>query len=259
MTHNISVDPEALRADVRDKYKDVATNPYGRFHFHTGRPLAALLGYDPAVTDALHDRAVESFAGVGNPHVLRPAVAGDHVVDLGSGAGFDCFVAAQAVGPEGAVIGVDMTDEMLTKARDTAAELGLGNVEFRTGILEELPVDDGWADVVISNGVINLCADKAAVFAQAHRALGPGGVIQFADIANGVPLPEQAVCSIDLWTGCIAGGKPVDEWCELLEAAGFTDISVGPGVDAFGGSGGEENARAFDVFAHVFLATKPRT
>jgi arsenite methyltransferase len=257
MTHHISVDAEALRADVRDKYKDVATNPHGDFHFHTGRPLAEMLGYDPMVVGALPDQAVESFAGVGNPLSLRPPVAGDRVVDLGSGGGFDCFVAARSVGRDGAVIGVDMTAEMLAKSRDTAAQLGLRNVEFRAGILEELPVDDGWADVVISNGVINLCADKTAVFAQAHRALRPGGVIQFADIANGVPLPEQAVCSIDLWTGCIAGGKSVDDWCELLGAAGFTDISVGPAVDAFGGSGGEKNARAFDVFAHVFLATKP--
>jgi len=258
MTETISVDPEALRADVRDKYKDVATNPHGTFHFHTGRPLAALLGYDPAVVDALPDRAVESFAGVGNPHLLRPPVPGDHLVDLGSGGGFDCFVAARAVGPDGAVIGVDMTPEMLAKSRETAAQLGLGNVEFREAILEELPIDDGWADIVISNGVINLCADKAAVFAQAYRALRPGGVIEFADIANGKPLPEQALCSIDLWTGCVGGGKPVDDWCSLLEGAGFTDISVGPAVDAFGGSRGERNARAFDVLAHVFLATKAR-
>jgi len=257
MTQNISVDPEALRADVRDKYKEVAINPNGAFHFHTGRPLAALLGYDPEVVDALPDRAVESFAGVGNPHSLRPPVAGEHVVDLGSGGGFDCFIAAREVGPNGGVIGVDMTSEMLAKSRRTATDLGLDNVEFRSGILEELPVDDGWADVVISNGVINLCADKTAVFSQAYRVLKPGGVIQFADIANGVQLPEQAVCSIDLWTGCIAGGRPVDDWCALLEEAGFGEISVGPAVDAFGGSGGEANARAFDVFAHVFLATKP--
>jgi len=253
----ISVDPVALRADVRDKYKDVATNPQGDFHFHTGRPLAALLGYDSAVVDRLPDRAVESFAGVGNPHAVRPLQPGERVVDLGSGGGFDCFVAAEAVGVEGAVIGVDMTPEMLAKSRETAAELGLGNVEFREGILEELPVEDGWADAVIANGVINLVADKAAVFAQSYRALKPGGVIQFADIANGKPLPEQALCSIDLWTGCVGGGKPVDDWCELLADAGFVDISVGSAIDAFGGSGGEKNARAFDVYAHVFLATKP--
>jgi arsenite methyltransferase len=256
-TPTISVDPEALRADVRDKYREVATNPLGSFHFHTGRPLAARLGYDAAVVDALPDRAVESFAGVGNPHAVRPHRPGEHVVDLGSGGGFDCFVAAQAVGREGHVVGVDMTPEMIDKSRATAAALGLTNVEFRQSILEELPVDDGWADVVISNGVINLVADKPAVFAQAFRALRPGGVIQFADIANRKPLPEQAVCSIDLWTGCIAGGKPVDDWCALLEGAGFTDVSVGAPVDAFGGSGGEGNARAYEVYAHVFLATRP--
>lgn len=257
MHDTISVDPEALRADVRDKYKDVATNPGGDFHFHTGRPLAELLGYDSTVVDALPDRAVESFAGVGNPHAIRPLTVGEHVVDLGSGGGFDCFVAARAVGADGAVIGVDMTAEMLAKATETAGQLGLGNVEFRDGILEELPVQDGWADVVIANGVINLVADKAAVFARAYRALKPGGHIQFADIANGKPLPEHAVCNIDLWTGCVGGGKPVDDWCTLLADAGFIDISVGPAIDAFGGSGGERNARTFDVYAHVFLATKP--
>jgi SAM-dependent methyltransferase len=257
MNQTISVDPVALRADVRDKYKDVATNPGGDFHFHTGRPLAALLGYDSDVVDALPDRAVESFAGVGNPHSIRPLQPGERVVDLGSGGGFDCFVAAQTVGADGAVIGVDMTPEMLAKSRESASQLGLGHVEFREGILEELPVEDGWADVVIANGVINLVADKSAVFAQAYRALKPGGHIQFADIANGKPLPEQAVCNIDLWTGCVGGGKPVDDWCDLLTDAGFTDVSVGPAIDAFGGSGGEKNARNFDVYAHVFLATKP--
>jgi SAM-dependent methyltransferase len=253
----ISVDPEALRADVREKYRDVALQPDGTFHFHTGRPLAALLGYPTEVVDALPDRAVESFAGVGNPHSLRPPEPGERVVDFGSGGGFDCFVAAQAVGARGWVVGVDMTPEMLAKARGTAEQLGLGNVEFREGLLEDVPVEDGWADVVISNGVINLCADKALVFAEAYRILRPGGVLQFADIANGKPLPEAAVCEIDLWTGCIAGGLPVDDWCAAITKAGFTDVSVGMAVDAFGGSGGERNARAYDVYAHVFLASKP--
>ena len=120
-----------------------------------------------------------------------------------------------------------MTPEMLAKSRGTAEALGLANVEFREGLLEQVPVEDGWADVVISNGVINLCADKAAVFAEAYRILRPGGVLQFADIANGKPLPEAAVCEIDLWTGCIAGGLPVDDWCAAITGAGFTDVSVG--------------------------------
>lgn len=257
MAESEPVNPEALRADVREKYRDVALAPDGDYHFHTGRKLAALLGYDPSVVDALPDRAVESFAGVGNPHSLRAPQPGERLVDLGSGGGFDCFVAAQLVGDEGAVVGVDMTPAMLDKSRATAEQLGLGNVEFREGILEELPVEDNWADVVISNGVINLCADKAAVFAHAYRVLRPGGVIEFADIANGNPVPDAAVCEIDLWTGCIAGGKPVDEWEQLLTDAGFGEVTVGPPVDAFGGSRGEKNARTYDVSAYVFLARKP--
>ena len=201
MSQDIAVDAEALRAEVRDKYREVAVHPDREFHFHTGRPLAARLGYDPAIVDALPDRAVESFAGVANPFSLRPLQPGERVVDVGSGAGFDSFVAASQVGAEGRVVGVDMTAEMLDKSRGTAAQLGLAHVTFREGLAEALPVEDGWADVVISNGVFNLCADKRAVFDEAWRVLRPGGVLQFADIANGKPVPAEAVAQIDLWTG----------------------------------------------------------
>jgi arsenite methyltransferase len=195
------VDQTALREQVKDKYREVATNPAGEFHFHTGRPLAAHLGYDAAAVDALPDEAVESFAGVGNPFSLRDLEPGERVVDVGSGAGFDSFIAAGQVGPEGHVVGVDMTTEMLDKSRRTAARLGFDHVEFREGFAEDLPVEDGWADVVISNGVINLCADKRATFTELHRVLRPGGWMQFADIANGRPVPPEALRDIDLWTG----------------------------------------------------------
>jgi arsenite methyltransferase len=194
------VDPDALRDQVREKYRAVATDPAGHFHFHTGRELARRLGYDDDVTD-LPDRAVESFAGVANPFALRPLVPGERVVDIGSGAGFDSFLAAAQVGPDGRVVGVDMTPEMLEKSRATATELGLDHVEFRAGLAESLPVEDSWADVVISNGVINLCADKHAVLSEIRRVLRPGGWLQFADIANGLPVPEGALRDIDLWTG----------------------------------------------------------
>jgi arsenite methyltransferase len=168
---------------------------------YTGRSLADRLGYDAAIVDTLPDRAVESFAGVGNPFSLRTIAPGERVVDVGSGAGFDSFVAAHHVGIEGAVVGVDMTAEMLTKATATAELLELSHVAFRYGLAEDLPVEDGWADVVISNGVINLCADKRAVFNEIHRVLRPGGVLQFADIANGRPVPVEAMRDVDLWTG----------------------------------------------------------
>jgi SAM-dependent methyltransferase len=200
MKTELPVDPVALREEVKSKYRDVACNPHGEYHFHTGRPLAKRLGYDMAVVDRMPDAAVESFAGVANPFSLRPLEAGERVVDAGSGAGFDCFIAAQQVGPSGRVVGVDMLPEMLEKSRATARRMELGNVEFREGILEELPVEDRWADVVISNGVINLCADKKRAFEEIWRVLRPGGRLQFADIANGKPVPASAMRNIDLWT-----------------------------------------------------------
>jgi SAM-dependent methyltransferase len=199
--NDVHVDAAALRDQVRHKYRDVALDPHGTYHFHTGRPRARRLGYDVTLVDALPDRAVESFAGVGNPFSFRMLEPGARVADVGSGGGFDSFIAAAQVGTTGRVIGVDMTAEMLDKSRNTAAALGYDYVEFRDGLAEALPVDDGWADVVISNGVINLCADKRAAFDEIRRVLRPGGVLQFADIANGRPVPPEALRDIDLWTG----------------------------------------------------------
>jgi len=201
MSVDLDVDVEELRSEVRAKYSAVVETPYAEFHFHTGRFLAAHLGYDPKVVDPLPDAAIESFAGVANPFALRPLERGEQVVDLGSGAGMDSFVAATAVGGDGRVVGVDMTPEMLEKSSRTAADMQVENVEFREGLIEALPVEDGWADVVIANGVINLCPDKRAAFDEAWRVLRPGGVLQFADIANGRPVPEEAMRHIDLWTG----------------------------------------------------------
>jgi arsenite methyltransferase len=200
MTDDLMVDPETLRAEVREKYREVAEKPTAEFHFHTGRRLAERCGYDTDEVDALPDAAVESFAGVGNPFALRPLESGERVVDVGAGAGFDCFLASGAVGPDGHVIGVDMTPEMLERSRLTAEDMGVTNVEFREGLVEELPVEDGWADAVIANGVLNLVADKKHAFGEIWRVLRAGGVLQFADIANGKPVPVEAVRDIDLWT-----------------------------------------------------------
>ena len=200
MSDALPVDAVALREEVKTKYREVAVNPHAGFHFHTGRPLARRLGYADTVVARLPDSAVEAFAGVGNPFsqgALRP---GERVIDLGSGGGFDCFVAAGQVGPEGRVLGIDMTEEMLQRCRAAATATGLGNVEFRQGIVEDLPVADGLADAVISNGVFNLCADKRRVFTEIMRVLRPGGRLQFADIANGKEVPAGALRNIDLWT-----------------------------------------------------------
>ena len=201
MSNELPVDPVALREEVKSKYRDVAHNPHGEHHFHTGRPLARRLGYDMVLVDAMPDVAVESFAGVANPFTLRTLDRGEKIVDAGSGGGFDCFIAARQVGPEGKVVGIDMLPEMLEKSRASAKLMGLKHVEFRDGLLEDIPVEDGWADVVISNGVINLCADKKVVFSELFRVLRSGGRLQFGDIANGKPVPVGALRDIDLWTG----------------------------------------------------------
>jgi SAM-dependent methyltransferase len=195
------VDRQELRAEVQTKYAAVALTPDAEYHFHTGREAARRCRYDMTAVDGLAPVAIESFAGVANPFELRDLQAGERVVDLGSGAGFDSFLAGHAVGAEGQVVGVDMTPEMLNKSREVSAVIGADNVEFREGYLEDLPVETGWADVVISNGVVNLCPDKATAFIEAWRVLRSGGVMQFADIANGRPVPEEAMRHIDLWTG----------------------------------------------------------
>ena len=200
IAQDIAVDAEMLREEIKNKFREVAVDPHGEFHFHTGRPLAERLGYDARIVDPLPDSAVESFAGVSNPFSLGPIVRGETVVDAGSSSGFNCFVAADLVGPGGQVIGIDMTEEMLAKSRATADQMELGQVEFREGLLEDMPVRDGSADVVISNGVFNLCADKKGVFGEVMRVLRPGGHLQFANIANGKPVPEAAIRNIDLWT-----------------------------------------------------------
>jgi SAM-dependent methyltransferase len=200
MTTQVAPDVETLRREVQYKYEEVADHPEQTFHFHHGRPLAQMLGYPMDKVDAMPPQAVESFAGVGNPFSLGDIYPGESVLDVGSGSGFDCFIAGQAVGPTGKVIGVDMTEAMLKKARATARKMGLRQVEFRHGFAEELPVPDASVDVIISNGVINLCPDKYKVFAEIFRTLKPGGRLYLADIVVHKQVPDGAKANVDLWT-----------------------------------------------------------
>jgi arsenite methyltransferase len=195
------VDLDELRKEVREKYREVAEDPAADYHFHTGRLHALRLGYPLSPLDRLPEEACEAFAGVGNPFYWGSPRPGERVVDLGSGAGMDSFLAGLWVGPEGRVIGVDMTPQMIARSRELTAQLGLENVEFREGFIEKLPIEDAWADLVISNGVINLCPDKLGVYREIRRILKPGGRVTLADICVEKPVPESALKDIDLWTG----------------------------------------------------------
>jgi len=195
------VDRAQLRLQVSGKYKEVALEPEKGFHFHTGRPLAVLLSYDDAEVDALPKATVDSFAGTGNPFSMGQLAEGEVVLDIGCGAGFDTLLAAQQVGPRGKVVAVDMTEAMLEKTRAGAAALGLDNVDVRLGFAEELPVADDSIDVVISNGVINLCPDKVAVMTEVYRVLRPGGRFQIGDIVVHKEVPQEAKDDIELWSG----------------------------------------------------------
>ena len=195
------VDVDALREEVRKKYREVADTPTAEFHFHTGRGHALRMGYPESPLDQLPEEATESFAGVANPFYWGLPQPGEKVVDLGSGAGMDSFIAALSVGRDGRVIGIDMTPEMIERSTRLAQKLGLGNVEFRHGFIENLPIEGAWADVVISNGVINLCPDKLGVYKEIHRILKPGGRMTIADICVEKPVPDGALKDIDLWTG----------------------------------------------------------
>ncbi|MEX2504929.1 MAG: methyltransferase domain-containing protein [Egicoccus sp.] len=202
MAEDELVDVAALRAAVQEHYAEVAHDPVGGdFHFHTGRAATDRLGYPDELLDGLPDACVEAFAGVANPFAWGLPQPSERVVDIGSGGGLDAMVAARAVGPDGWVVGVDMTPAMLERAGRNAREAGIDNVEFREGLAEALPVEDGWADLVVSNGVLNLVPDKVAAYGEIMRALRPGGRIQIADVCVEVEVPRDARADIDLWKG----------------------------------------------------------
>ncbi len=192
---------EDLRGAVRKEYSEVAVDPNKGFHFHTGTAAATRLDYDPTLYADLPEGNIASFAGTGNPFLLGPIHSGETVVDAGSGAGFDALIAARMVGSGGRVVGIDMTPEMLSKARAGADDMGMTHVEFREAFIEQLPLPDDFADVLISNGVLNLTLDKEDTLREWARVLKPGGRLQIGDILVSREVPESALDDISLWTG----------------------------------------------------------
>lgn len=214
-------DPQELESKVKDMYHDVAQDPQGEFHFEMGRALAERLGYDPAELDRIPSEAIDSFAGVGHFFHLAALKPGETVIDLGSGSGTDAFIAALKVGKNGRVIGIDMTDAQLEKAEKLNNHAGFDNVTFEKGHIEEVPRPDGTADVVISNGVINLSPTKERVFREAARLLKPGGRFAISDIVTETQLPGTIVGDSTLWAACIGGAAQQENYRAMIEAAGM--------------------------------------
>jgi len=250
------LDLNDLRQAIQAEYKVVAENPAHGFHFHTGRALTRILGYAEAWLAGIPEASIESFAGTGNPFSLGELKPGERIVDVGSGAGLDSLIAAKMIGPDGQVIGIEMTPAMLTKARLAAKEAGLDNVEFREGFAEALPVLDGWADVVISNGVLNLMPDKSIALMEMARVLKPGGRLQVGDILAEKPVPERAKRNIELWANRIAGALLPAELEMAVLIAGFVGFKITWRGDLFSGAPQEGSAANFGTAGINFRARK---
>lgn len=225
-TTTTGVDTHTLESKVKEMYRKVAENPFDDFHFEMGRPLAERLGYDPRDLDRIPSGSIDSFAGVGYFFHLASLRPGEQVLDLGSGSGMDTFIAALNVGPEGEVVGVDMTDAQRRKAEALRNEAGMTNVRYIDAHIEQVPVDDGTFDAVISNGVINLAPDKSAVFREAARVLKSGGRLAIADIVTEAQLPDDVSCDATLWAACIGGAAQQENYRNMIKGAGFSIVSL---------------------------------
>jgi len=238
-------------------YRSVAENPKGDFHFEMGRAMAERLGYAPADLDRIPAESIESFAGVGFYFHLADVKAGETVVDLGSGSGMDTFIAALKAGPRGKVIGVDMTDEQRAKAERLRDRDGFQNVTYVKGYIEEAPLPDGIADVVISNGVINLATDKSKVFREAARLLKSGGRFAISDIVTEVQLPETIVCNSTLWAACIGGAAQQDNYRSMIADVGLRVRTVQDNPEyQFISDNAKGASRKFGVKSVSLLAVK---
>src|SRR3954469_1598569 len=249
------LDADELAQHIAQMYRDVASETVRDLHFHTGRGLARTLGYPDDLLDRLPAGSVSSFAGVGYHFDLARLVAGEHVLDLGSGSGMDAFAAAVAVGAQGSVTGVDITPEQLVKAERLRRD---EHTAFRHARIEDLPFDDSSFDAVISNGVVNLSADKSAVFAEAARVLRPGGRLALADIVTQRAIATRTASQPDLWAACIAGASERDRYLQDIAAAGLElrAVRTNPAY-RFASERAQRTADKYGAHTIVLLAVKP--
>jgi len=251
-----ALDEASIFDAVQEMYEDVAVTPTEEFHFPTGRSSCLYLGYPEEVLDALPNRAVESFAGVGYPFLADAIESGDTVVDIGSGSGVDAMIAGRATGPEGLVYGIDMTPAMIAKAKTNIREAGMDHVDLLEGRADDLPLDDASVDVLTSNGVFNLVPDKETAFREAYRVLRPGGRIQIADIVLSKPVSEESKANPELWAECIVGAEPEEVYLDLVHSAGFEDIAVIDRLDYFARSSDKSTRKVAEgLGAHTIVLT----
>lgn len=258
MTTTPAVDVRDLEQRVKEVYRAVAEHPHERYHFEMGRGLAERLGYPSDLLDRIPAEALDSFAGVGYFLDLADPREGDRVLDLGSGSGTDSFAVAALVGPAGHVTGLDMTEAQLAKSEALRVASGLAQVEFVRGYIEQPPLPDGAVTLVVSNGVINLSADKAAVFREVARVLAPGGRLALADIVSERPLAESIVCNAELWAACVGGASQVDDYQALIERAGLQIETVRDNSAYSFLSGSAQSAtQTYGIRSVSLLAVKP--
>lgn len=252
-----TVDTNDLEQKVKDMYQQVAQDPHGEFHFELGRALAERLGYPSADLDRIPAEAIDSFAGVGYYFDVAALKPGEAVIDLGSGSGMDTFVAALKVGSGGKVVGVDMTDAQREKAARLRDAGGFRTITYVKGYIEKVPAPDASFDAVISNGVINLSADKRAVFREVARVLKPGGRLAITDIVTETQLPDGVTCNATLWAACIGGAMQQDDYRAAIEAAGLTVRTVRDNPQyKFISSNAQGAAKKYGVKSISLLAVK---
>ena len=245
-----------LRRAIRETYREVAKAPAKNVSLTLGQRLAEHLGYYPELLGGIPSEAIASFAGAGNPFNSGPIVVGERIVDVGCGAGMDSLIAARLTGEGGEVIGVDMTNEMVSSARRNARAMGAWNTRYMIGFAEKLPIESETIDLIISNGVINLSPEKEQVFSELYRVLRTGGRVHIADVFLRERVPDSARDLLHLWTDCIAGGEEIETYIGMMEQVGFRHIEFFKDVDLFRGTRIEEQARKFGAYGYTIRGWK---
>ncbi len=255
-TSTADLDEQQVKTAVQEMYEEVAACPNKEFHFPTGRISCLHLGYPEEELDAIPPSSIEPFAGVGYPFLADVISPGDTVVDIGSGSGVDALIAALKAGPEGRIIGIDITPAMIEKARESIEKAGADHIRILEGRADEIPLEDATADVVSSNGVINLVPDKKKAFEEIYRILRHGGHIQISDIVLSKPVSGKSKANPQLWAECIVGAEPVEVYLDLIRSAGFENVSVIDRLDYFGRSSNESTRKAAKgLGAHTIVLT----